>query len=106
MANAASTMGLRRIAVVTGAAQGIGRTVAIRLARDGLSVAVADLPSKRQQLDDVVSEIKNTQGQCAVALTGDISNEADMKRMTESVVEQLGGLDVVCPEPWLGDGLN
>ena len=80
---------------MTGAAQGIGRTIALRLARDGLGVAVTDLPSNRQRLDDLASEIKDMQGQKVVALTGDVSNEADVKHMTESVVEQLGGLDVV-----------
>ena len=99
----AASVALRRVALVTGAAtlEGMGRCIALRLAQDGLSVAVNDLPSKRQQLDDVVSEINSTMasasGQRAVAVTGDVSKEEDVKAMVESVAHQLGGLDVVRP---------
>ena len=52
-------------------------------------------------LDDVVSEINSTMasasGQRAVAVTGDVSKEEDVKAMVESVAHQLGGLDVVRP---------
>ena len=102
---ATSAVGLRRIAFVTGAAQGIGRAVAIRLARDGLNVAVADLPSKRKELNEVVSEItESIQERHAVSVEGDVSNEAEMKQMMESVVEHLGGLDVVRPMHLMPDG--
>ena len=90
---------LRRVALITGAAnvEGMGRCIALRLAKDGLSVAVNDLPSKRQQLDDVVSEINSTlaSGQQAIAVPGDVSKEDDVKAMVASVADQLGGLDVV-----------
>lgn len=90
---------LRRVALVTGAAgaRGIGCSIALRLAKDGLNVAVSDLSSMRHQLDDVVSEINSTaaSGQRAVAVTGDVSIEGDVEAMVASVAEQLGGLDVV-----------
>jgi len=86
---------LRRIAVVTGAAQGIGRSIALRLAKDGLSVAVNDVQSKRKQLEEVVSEIRRGDGRQAIAVTADISREDEVQAMTASVVEQLGGLDVM-----------
>ncbi|KZT67278.1 NAD(P)-binding protein [Daedalea quercina L-15889] len=91
----AAAVPLRRIALVTGAAQGIGRCIALRLAKDGLNVAVNDISSKRQQLDEVVSEIGTKEGRQAVAVTGDVSLEDDAREMTESVVERLGGLDVL-----------
>lgn len=102
---------LRRIALVTGAAnkEGMGRCIALRLAKDGLSVAVTDLPSKRQQLDDVVSEINSVtaSGQQTVAVTGDVSREEDVKDMVASVADQLGGLDVVrLPQLVLSDCLT
>lgn len=83
-----------RVAIVTGAAQGIGRSIALRLAADGLDVAVNDVQSQKQALDAVVSEIQ-AKGRKAVALTADVSSEEDVKNMVEKTVEQLGRLDVV-----------
>lgn len=98
---ATPTQLLRRIALVTGAAQGIGRSIALRLAKDGLDVAVADLPSKRQQLDNVVSEIRGGDTTSrpgspqVLAVTADVSSERDVQAMIASTAERLGGLDVV-----------
>ncbi|KAI0736288.1 hypothetical protein C8Q72DRAFT_908771 [Fomitopsis betulina] len=90
---------IRQIALVTGAAssRGIGRSIALRLAQDGLNVAVNDLSSRRHELDDVVTEINRTAapGQRAVAVAGDASSEADVEAMVAAVAEQLGGLDMV-----------
>lgn len=84
-----------RIAIVTGAAQGIGYSIALRLAEDGLDVVVNDLPSKKERLEDVVKELES-KGRRAVAIVGDVSVEADVKALVERTVEVLGGLDCVC----------
>ena len=47
-----------RSAVVTGAAGGIGRAIALRLAADGLAVSVLDLPAARAGLDALVAELR------------------------------------------------
>lgn len=83
-----------RIAIVTGAAQGIGEAIALRLADDGLDVAVADLPAKREQLQ-VVAEAIKAKGRRTVVLTGDVTVEADVAALVDNTVEALGGLDVV-----------
>lgn len=83
-----------RVAVITGAAQGIGRSIALRLAEDGLDVAVNDLASKLNELTEVVSQIQARGGR-ALAVPGDVSLEGDVEAMVATVVQCLGGLDVM-----------
>ncbi|KAK7471938.1 hypothetical protein VKT23_000044 [Stygiomarasmius scandens] len=84
-----------RIALVTGAAQGIGKAIALRLARDGLDVALNDVPSKLDQLNAVSNEIRTSLGRQSTVHTADVSKEEDIKRMFEEVVRMHGGLDVM-----------
>jgi len=86
-------MSANRVAVVTGACQGIGRGIALRLAKDGLDVAVNDIPANASKLDDVVSEIEK-HGRRAVAVTGDVSVESDVDNLIAVTVRELGGVDV------------
>nr|GAT58135.1 predicted protein [Mycena chlorophos] len=83
-----------RVAVVTGAAQGIGRAIALRLAEDGLNVAVADLPHKLDMLDAVVDEI-NGLGKEACAICVDVTDEEQVAAMVQKAVETFGRLDVM-----------
>jgi NAD(P)-dependent dehydrogenase (short-subunit alcohol dehydrogenase family) len=88
-----------RIAIVTGAAQGIGRAIALRLADDGLDVAINDLEIKRSSLQEIQAIII-AKGRKSIICTGDVSSEAAVKSMVDTVVESLGGLDVVsCGSP-------
>ncbi|CCM06776.1 uncharacterized protein FIBRA_09074 [Fibroporia radiculosa] len=87
-------MSLTRIAIVTGAAQGIGEAVALRLADDGLDIAINDIFSKEEQLVALVEQI-TAKGRRAVAITGDVSLESDVEAIVDRTVKELGGLDVM-----------
>ncbi len=74
--------------LVTGAANGIGRAIAVELARLGANVALADIRSP----EETASIITRSKGH-AVAIQADVSNPADTRRMVEETVRALGGLD-------------
>jgi len=82
-----------RVALVTGAARGIGRAIALRLVKDGLDVAVNDLPHT-PELDDLVREIE-IEGRRSLALPADMSLEENVEKIIHQVVEKLGSLDVM-----------
>lgn len=82
------------IALVTGASRGIGRAIAIRLAKDGFKVAVNDLPSSKSELEQLCEEIKKV-GSTAEVFFADVSIEEEVETMVASVVQAMGGLDVV-----------
>lgn len=81
-----------RVAVVTGAAAGLGRAEAIGLARSGATVVVNDMPAALDG-SDVLDEIAAA-GSRAVAVSGDISQRATADELV-SCADGLGGLDIV-----------
>jgi NAD(P)-dependent dehydrogenase (short-subunit alcohol dehydrogenase family) len=82
------------IALITGSAQGIGRGIALRLARDGFDIALNDVSSKRDQLRAVADDVERI-GQKSVLVPADVTAEEEVKGMVQEVVKGLGGLDVV-----------
>lgn len=86
------------MALVTGAAQGIGKAIAIRLAEDpsGIDVAILDIKGKEDQLAEVVEEIQK-KGARGLWITGDVTSEEQVKGAIEKTVQELGGVDIVCP---------
>ncbi|KAF4566424.1 hypothetical protein EYR36_011850 [Pleurotus pulmonarius] len=85
------------VAIITGAAEGIGRGIALRLVSDGFDVAINDIAPKQAALDQLVSEITSKTSRRAIAVPGDVSKDGDVKGIVDKVVRELGGLDVVCP---------
>ncbi|KAM5542607.1 hypothetical protein V8D89_003568 [Ganoderma adspersum] len=83
-----------RVAIVTGAAQGIGEAIALRLADDGIDVVVNDLPRKSDQLDGVVKAIQ-AKGRRAAAVVGDATVESDVVALVDTAVKEFGGLDIM-----------
>lgn len=84
-----------RIALVTGAASGIGRAIAYRLSLEGAVVAVTDIDANGAER--VAAEILERAGQprAALALTMDVSNEGSVAAAFEAVAAEYGGLDIV-----------
>jgi 3-oxoacyl-[acyl-carrier protein] reductase len=82
-----------KVALVTGASRGIGRAIALRLARDGASVVV-NYAGSREAAREVVSEIETAGGR-AVAVQADVSKVADVERLFDETFRQFGRLDVL-----------
>jgi 3-oxoacyl-[acyl-carrier protein] reductase len=81
-----------RVALVTGASQGIGRTCAIRLAKDGAAVAVA--ARNQEKLNELVGEITGAGGKAA-ALALDVANEDQIKETVKAAIAQFGKVDIL-----------
>ncbi|PIL35615.1 hypothetical protein GSI_02343 [Ganoderma sinense ZZ0214-1] len=80
---------LNRIAFITGGAQGIGRAIATRLARDGYDIAIADIPQAQTKVDGVIDEIKSY-GRQAISLHADVREPTQIESAIAQTVEQLG----------------
>ncbi len=83
-----------RKAVVTGADSGIGRATAIAFAREGADVVLSYLPEEEADAREVVALIEEA-GRTAVAVPGDITDEAYCQQLVATAVERLGGVDVL-----------
>jgi 3-oxoacyl-[acyl-carrier protein] reductase len=81
-----------KVAIITGGSQGIGRAYALRFAREGARVAVADI--REDQAQGVVEEIRKLGGD-GLAIRTDVSNEADVQAMAATTVEKLGRVDIL-----------
>ena len=83
---------LGRIALVTGASQGIGRACALRLAQSGATIAVA--ARNKERLEQVGAEITAAGGQAA-AFPMDVASEDDVKSAIKAVVARFGKIDIL-----------
>ncbi|MET7294954.1 SDR family NAD(P)-dependent oxidoreductase [Streptomyces griseoloalbus] len=92
-----------RSVIVTGAGSGIGRAAALAFAAQNDRVVVADLDAGRA--DAVVEEIEEAGG-TAVAVTGDLSEQAVVDRVTATAVERFGGVDVLVNNAGIMDSMS
>jgi 3-hydroxybutyrate dehydrogenase len=81
-----------KVAIVTGAASGIGKEIALRYAREGAKVAIADLNLQAAQA--VAGEITRAGGE-ALALAMDVTNEEQVNAAVAAVVREWDGVDVL-----------
>ena len=81
-----------RVAIITGAAQGIGRSYALRFAREGARVVVADL--RDEQAEKVAAECRAL-GPEAIAAHVDVSDEASTHALAAHAAERFGQIDIL-----------
>jgi acetoin reductase-like protein len=84
-----------KVAIVTGAAQGIGEAVVLRLAGDGFDVILNDIDSQSGRGTKAAKAISLKTGRTVIFQAGDVSKEQDVEYLVQMAVEKLGGLDVM-----------
>ncbi|MGW5216126.1 SDR family NAD(P)-dependent oxidoreductase [Streptomyces sp. NPDC004051] len=92
-----------RSVIVTGAGSGIGRAAALAFAAQGDRVVVADLDAEGAAA--VVGEIESD-GHTAVAVTGDLSEQTVVDRVTATAAERFGGVDVLVNNAGIMDSMS
>ena len=83
----------KRVALVTGAGRGIGRAIALELAKNGCSVAV-NYSNSEGPANEVAAEIR-AMGCEAVAVKANVGDAAEVKEMFKTVAEQLGAVNIL-----------
>ncbi|MFO7565705.1 MAG: acetoin reductase [Enhygromyxa sp.] len=82
----------KKVALVTGAGQGIGRAIALRLASDGADIAIVDI--KAEQMESVANEVRAA-GRKATTFVADVSKRDEVFAAVDHAEEQLGGFDIM-----------
>jgi 3-oxoacyl-[acyl-carrier protein] reductase len=80
------------VAIITGAGQGIGRAFALRFAREGAHVVIADI--QEGKADSVAQEVQDL-GAIGVAIRTDVSSPESVKRLVDQTIERFGRVDVL-----------
>ena len=82
-----------KVAIVTGAASGIGLATARRLASEGASVVIADLNADKAR--DAAASVQGATKNSVIGIACDVSNELQVETTVAETLRQLGGLDVI-----------
>jgi len=99
MAGAVTGLLTGRVALVTGAGQGVGRGIALALASSGAAVVVA---ARRAETGEPVAAEIRERGVAGLCVETDVSRRDDVERAVAATVEQLGGLDIVVHNAFSG----
>ncbi len=83
-----------KAAIVTGGDSGIGRAVALAFAREGADVLISYLEAEETDAQETVRAVEGS-GKKAIAVPGDIQDEAHCQRIVEQAVEEFGKIDVL-----------
>lgn len=97
-----------KVAIVTGAARGLGRSFAMKLAQEGAKVMAMNIvlrPKDKEDLDETVKQIK-AMGAEATSFVGDVSVVKDTAAMAEAAVKAFGKVDILINNAAIYDGLK
>ncbi len=83
-----------KIALVTGASRGIGRAIALGMAKRGFDVAINDIERQKDALQEVTKEIEGAGRRALIALA-DVSSKADVEAMIKKTADAFGRIDAV-----------
>lgn len=78
-------------AIVTGAARGIGKAIALRLASDGYNVCINDIDANKKETEEVVGQIRSM-GRKSCSAIADVSRRGEVRDMVQTCVRELGPL--------------
>ncbi|TET45381.1 SDR family oxidoreductase [Candidatus Aerophobetes bacterium] len=81
-----------KIAIVTGASKGIGRAIALRLAKEGANVVIADVDKDE---GEKVAQMIREMGRDCLAVKCDVSNVQEVEGMVEKTMQKLGRIDIL-----------
>jgi 3-oxoacyl-[acyl-carrier protein] reductase len=81
-----------KVAVITGASRGIGRSIALALASQGATIVAVDMD--QASTDAVVAELQAVGGK-ALAVVGNVTVSADVERMVDAAIEAFGRIDIL-----------
>src|SRR5690554_3921673 len=81
-----------KVALITGAGQGIGRAIALRLANDGADIAIVDLNDEKTQA--VADEVRSL-GRKATTFKADVTKRDDVYAAIDHAEKELGGFDIM-----------
>lgn len=84
---------MNKVALITGSTRGIGKQIAIKLAKMGYDIAI-NYRSENEDLSITKKEIENENVKC-LAVKGDVSNFEDTKRFVDEVIAEFGQIDVL-----------
>ncbi len=84
---------MSKVALITGATRGIGKQIAIKLAKEGYDIAI-NYRNENDDLSITQKEIENENVKC-LAVKGDVSNFEDTKRFVDEVIAEFGQIDVL-----------
>lgn len=84
---------MSKVALITGATRGIGKQIAIKLAKEGYNIAI-NYRKENEELENAKKEIEKCNVKC-LPVQGDVSNFEDTKRFVDEVINEFGAIDVL-----------